>query len=91
MSLKRKEFAPGGSELFPFRAVPYTLENQFYHNIWPPLNVTIFNTHMRMCVMGEFNIRSPTYIYAPRTYMVGRREHGDRPSDQSIPSLTMYD
>ena len=73
MSLKRKEFAPGGSELFPFRAVPYTLENQFYHNIWPPLNVTIFNTHMRMCVMGatpmrEFNKRLPTYICPTHIY-----------------------
>ena len=26
-----KEFAPRGSEFFPLRAVPYGLENHFYH------------------------------------------------------------
>ena len=28
---KRKEFAPRGSEFFPFRAVPYDMINHFYH------------------------------------------------------------
>ena len=38
---QRKEFAPRGSELFPFRAVPYDMENPLYHIGRPPLNVTI--------------------------------------------------
>ena len=29
-SLKRKDFAPKGSELFPLRAVPYGMENHFF-------------------------------------------------------------
>ena len=29
--LKRKEFAPRGSEFFLLRAVPYGKENNFYH------------------------------------------------------------
>ena len=45
-----------GSKFFPLRLVPYDMENHFYHIRWPPLNVTIFNTifntHMRNCVMG---------------------------------------
>ena len=28
---ERKEFAPRGSEFFPLRAVPYGMENHFYH------------------------------------------------------------
>ena len=47
-----KEFAPRGSEFFPVRVVPYGLENRFYHIMCPPLNVTIFITHVRNCVMG---------------------------------------
>ena len=27
----RKEFAPSGSEFFPLTAVPYDMENNFYH------------------------------------------------------------
>ena len=49
---QRKEFAPRGSEFFPLRAVPYGMENHFYHIRWPPLNVTIFIMHMRNCIMG---------------------------------------
>ena len=33
--------------LFPLWAVPYSMENHFYHIKWPPLNVTIFITHVR--------------------------------------------
>ena len=43
----RKEFAPRGSKFFPLRAVPYGMENQFYHVMWSPLNVTIFITQVR--------------------------------------------
>ena len=47
-----KEFAPRGSEFFPLRRVPYRMENNFYHIKWPSLNVTIFITHVRSCVIG---------------------------------------
>ena len=40
------------SEFFPLRAVPYVMENHFYHIRRPPLNVTICITHVRNCVMG---------------------------------------
>ena len=39
----RKEFAPKGSEFFPIRDGPYSMENQFYHIRWPPLNGTTVN------------------------------------------------
>ena len=29
--LKKKEFAPRGSEFFPLSAVPYGMEDHFYH------------------------------------------------------------
>ena len=44
--------APRGSKCFPFRAVPYGMENHFYHNNCPPLNVTIFITHVCNCAIG---------------------------------------
>ena len=47
-----KEFAPRGSEFLPIRAVPCVMINHFYYIGWLPLNVTIFITHMRNCVMG---------------------------------------
>ena len=37
---------------FPLWAVPYSRENQFYHIKWPPLNVTIFITHVRILRNG---------------------------------------
>ena len=46
MVWKREEFAPRGSEFFPLRAVPYGMENHFYHN-GVPLNVAIL---LRTCV-----------------------------------------
>ena len=49
---KKKEFAPRGSEFFPLGAVPYGIENLFYHIRLPPLNVTILIMHVRNCVMG---------------------------------------
>ena len=45
--LRRKEFAPRGSEFFLFRVAPYGMENHFYHITRPPLNVTIL---LRACV-----------------------------------------
>ena len=36
-----------GSEFFPKRAVPYSMENHLYHIKWPPFNATIYITHMR--------------------------------------------
>ena len=38
-----------GKNSLPLRAVPYGMENHFYHIRCPPLNVTIFITHMRTC------------------------------------------
>ena len=47
-SLKGKNLLPPkGSEFFPLWAVPYCMENHLYHIKWPPLNVTIFITHVR--------------------------------------------
>ena len=40
------------SEFFPLKAVPYGMENHFYHIRWSPLNVTILITHVCNCVMG---------------------------------------
>ena len=40
-SLKRKEFAPRGSELSSFKSSSLWHGNHFCH-MWPPLNVTIF-------------------------------------------------
>ena len=49
----RKEFTPSWSKFFPLRAVPYGMENKFYHNRLPHLNVTIFLLHTcATCVMG---------------------------------------
>ena len=36
-----------GNKFFPLRAVPYAMENHFYHIRWPPLNVTILIAHVR--------------------------------------------
>ena len=41
-----------GKNLLPEGAVPYGMENRFYHIRWSPLNDTIFITHVRNCVMG---------------------------------------
>ena len=43
---------PRGSEFFPLRAVPFGMENHFYHIRWPPLNNTIVITYVRNCAMG---------------------------------------
>ena len=52
-SLKGKNLLQEGvkSEFFPLRAVPYGIENHFHHIRLPPLNVTIFITHVRSCLM----------------------------------------
>ena len=49
---KGKEFAPRESQFFPLRAVPFGMENHFYHIRWPPLNVTIFNMHVCNRLLG---------------------------------------
>ena len=49
-SLKGKNLLP---EL-PLRAVPYGMENPFYHIRCPPLNVTIFLPYVRNCIMRAF-------------------------------------
>ena len=46
-SSQRKEFAPRGSEFFSLWGVPFGME-KMYHIKWPPLNVTIFITHVRI-------------------------------------------
>ena len=45
-SLKGKNLLPKESEFFSLRAVPYGMKNPFYHIRGPPLNVTIFITHV---------------------------------------------
>ena len=60
---ERKEFAPRGRKFFPLGAVPYGMINNFYHIGRPPLNVTIFITNMRNCVMGA----TPMPIMAPKS------------------------
>ena len=65
---ERKEFAPSGSEFFHLRVVPYSMENHFWHIRLPLLNVTIFITHMRNCVMGaspmQMNLVSCNILYS---------------------------
>ena len=50
----RKEFAPTGSEFFPLRAVVFEMENHFHHIRLPPLNVTIFITHVHNLRNGRY-------------------------------------
>ena len=40
------------SKFLPLRAVPYGMENHFYHIRLHPLNVIFFITHVRNSVMG---------------------------------------
>ena len=53
---KRKEFtlAPRGCEFFPLRTFPFGMENHFYHIGLPPLNVTVFITHVCNCLNGSY-------------------------------------
>ena len=57
---ERKEFASRGSEFFPLRAISYGMKNHFYHIRLPPLNVTVFITQVRNCVMGATPIAQET-------------------------------
>ena len=50
--LKESICSHSESKFFPLRSVPYGMINHFYSIWWPPLNVTIFITHVRSCVMG---------------------------------------
>ena len=45
ISLNGKHLLPGG-------AVPYGMDNHFYHIRRHPLNVSIFISHVDNCVMG---------------------------------------
>ena len=45
------KFAPRGSQLFPLQAVTYGMEITCHIRLHP-LNVTIFITHKRNCLMG---------------------------------------
>ena len=47
-----KELASGGANSFIYEQFLIGMENHFYHIRWPPLNVTIFITHVHNCVMG---------------------------------------
>ena len=55
ISLKEKNFLPegaSGSEFFPLWALPCSMETHFYHIKLPPLNVTIFITHVHNLLMS---------------------------------------
>ena len=49
-----------GSELFPLRAVPYSMENILSLK-WPPLNVSIFLCTCVTCVMGTSQYFTPVF------------------------------
>ena len=49
--------------MFPLRAVPNGIENHFYHISQPPLNVTVFIMHVRLCVMGANATAGLTFIF----------------------------
>ena len=53
-----------GKNLLPEREREQILsmENHFYHIRWPPLNVTIFITHVHNCLMGATPMACPQYI-----------------------------
>ena len=63
---KRKEFALTGSKLFPLRAVHIGIDH-FYHIRCPPLNDTIFITHVRNCVKGATPMFVVIYV-SPYVY-----------------------
>ena len=47
-SLKGKNSLPKGANSFLYEQfLIYSMEHHFYHIKWPPLNVTIFTTHVR--------------------------------------------
>ena len=46
---QKKEFAPRGSKFFPLWAAPYSMDNHL-----PPLNVTLFITHVRNLCNGFY-------------------------------------
>ena len=81
---KRKELGSRGSELFPLRIVPYVMKNHFYHIRWPPLNFTIFITHVRNCEMGATPMLLLNHLLS--LSIVYRRQLG--PLIQCIPSST---
>ena len=51
-SLKGKNLLPEGATSIVEEQFLMTWKNHFYHVRWPPLDVTIFITHVRNCVMG---------------------------------------
>ena len=50
-SLNGKNWLQERANSFHKRAVPYGMEKNFYCIMCPPLNVTIFITHVHNCVM----------------------------------------
>ena len=77
-SLKRKEFAPRGSEFFPLRAVPYGVENHFYHiTRVTSLECYYFFTHVLNCVMGAMPMKSLLWdsLKSNSNSLIGRSYH----------------
>ena len=52
--LLSKERIRSQRERIPLWAVPYSMEDHFYHIKWPPLNVTTFITYMRNLHNGRY-------------------------------------
>ena len=63
------DLALRGSEFYPLRAVPYGIENHFYHIMWSPLNVTIFITHVRNCVIEATPVADDTFLIVQDIYI----------------------
>ena len=60
-SLKGKNLLPEGADSCLKKAVPYGIENHFYHIKLPSLNVT-FTTHVRNGEMEATPMRPPGLI-----------------------------
>ena len=50
-----------GSKFLPLREVPYRMENHFYPIKCPPLNVTIFITHVCSLRNGRYDLAVDEY------------------------------
>ena len=53
------------SKFYALKAVPYGFENHSYHIRWPPLNATVFITHLCILRDGSFANVKP-YMYHHR-------------------------
>ena len=54
--LLKEKNASKESKFVHLRAVPNGMENHFYHNMWAPLSVTIFITHVPMLRNGPVSL-----------------------------------